>query len=299
MFLTRRCSIARPGRGSLAALALLCTVGARSDGFATIAIEGADTLLRMVRVVPAITGGPTTVLLEADGPLPEPLSGALDGPPRVYLDLKGVRPRPDAVAATLDPLVRRTRVAVHSANPLVTRVVIDLTTAAAYRIDASGREQGRLVVTLEGPPRPSISPAIPVSGRRETSVPARSSKSAAASSAADQYLTRMSDVLIRLQALRPVLVSIDRLAESPPGGLEAAAVELEAIGRVLVAIRPPAAREPTHGLLVRACALGVRSSRMRQDSIRTNDTALVWNAASAAAGALMMLDRASSELRNP
>jgi hypothetical protein len=282
-------------------MALLCTVSVRIDGSATIAIEGADTVLRSVRVVPAIPGGATTVLLEADGPLPEPLSGAVDGPPRVYLDLQGVRPRLDAVAAAPDPLVRRTRVAVHSSSPLVTRVVIDLTTAAAYRIDASGRERGRLVVTLEGAPRPSTtaSPAIPVSGRRETSGPVRSSKSVAASSAVDQYVARMSEVLIRLQALRPVLASIDRRADVTPGDLEAAAIELETIGRSLAAIRPPGPRETTHGLLVRACALGVRSSRMRQDSIRTNDSALGWNAASAAAGALMMLDRASSDLRNP
>ena len=183
----------------------------------------------------------------------------------------------------------------------MTRVVIDLTTAAAYRIDASGRERGRLVVTLEGAPRPSTtaSPAIPVSGRRETSGPARSSKSVAASSAVDQYVARMSEVLIRLQALRPVLASIDRRADVTPGDLEAAAIELETIGRSLAAIRPPGPREATHGLLVRACALGVRSSRMRQDSIRTNDSALGWNAASAAAGALMLLDRASSDLKNP
>ena len=96
-----------------------------------------------------------------------------------------------------------------------------------------------------------------------------------------------------------MLGSIDRRAEATPGDLEAAAVELETIGRLLAAIRPPASREATHGLLVRACALGVRSSRMRQESIRTNDTALGWNAASAAAGALMMLDRASSDLKNP
>jgi hypothetical protein len=279
---------------------LVCTVGVRIDGSATIAIEGAGTVLRTVRVAPAITGGATTVVLEAGGPLPEPLSGALDGPPRVYLDLQGVRPRPDVVAATPDPLVRRTRVAVHSASPLVTRVVIDLVTLVPYRIDASGRERGVLVVTLEGPPRPSTaaSPAIPVTGRHQTSGPARSSKSVAASSAVE-YAARMSEVLIRFQALRPVLVSIDRRADVTPTDLEAAAIELETIGRSLAAIRPPGSRETTHGLLVRACALGVRSSRMRQDSIRTNDSALGWNAASAAAGALMLLDRASSDLRNP
>ena len=153
----------------------------------------------------------------------------------------------------------------------MTRVVIDLTTAAAYRIDASGRERGRLVVTLEGAPRPSTtaSPAIPVSGRRETSGPARSSKSVAASSAVDQYVARMSEVLIRLQALRPVLASIDRRADVTPGDLEAAAIELETIGRSLAAITPPGPREVTHGLLVRARSACVRHACDRTRSGRT------------------------------
>jgi hypothetical protein len=231
----------------------------------------------------------TTVILEADGPLPEPPSEALDGPPRVYLDLKGVRPAAVGVAGEPDSLVRRTRVAVHSADPLVTRVVIDMVTAAPYRIDASRREQGRLVVVfgVPSPPRAARSPLLPVSGRRSTPAPP---------AAADQYVARMSGVVARLQAVRPVLASIDSRTEDAPGTLESAAVELEAIGRLLAAIRPPASRESTHGLLVRVCALGMRSSRMRQDSIRTNDPALGWNAASAAAGALMMLDRAGNDL---
>ena len=218
---------------------------------------------------------------------------ALDGPPRVYLDLKGVRPGRDAVAGEPDPLVLRTRVAVHSANPLATRVVFELAKAAPYRIDVSGRERGRLVVILSAIwPRRSPTPCHD-DGRPKTPAPAPASTSAPTSSGADGYVARMSGVLVRLQALRPVLASIDRRAEDPPGALEAAAVELEAIGRLLGAIRPPASREATHGLLVRACALGVRSSRMRQDSIRTNDMALGWNAASAAAGCAVMLSTAS------
>jgi hypothetical protein len=276
-------------------------MAARLDGVATTAFDGAPATLRTVRLVPAITGAVTTVALEADGPLPEPLTGALDGPPRVYLDLEGVRLAPGAVVGESDSLVRRIRAAVHSASPLVTRVVIDMVRSAPYRIDASGREQGRLVIIL-GAPSPTAAappPLLAVSGRPKTSAPTPSSTSAAASSAAATYVGRMSGVLIRLRAVRPVLESIDRRSEDAPGTLEAAAVELEAIGRLLAAIRPPASREPAHGLLVRGCALGLRSSRMRQDSIRTNDVALGWNAASAAGGALMLLDRASSELKNP
>jgi hypothetical protein len=42
--------------------------------------------------------------------------------------------------------------------------------------------------------------------------------------------------------------------------------------------------------------MGARAVRMRQDGARTNDSAATLNAASAAAGALMMMDRANREL---
>jgi len=42
--------------------------------------------------------------------------------------------------------------------------------------------------------------------------------------------------------------------------------------------------------------MGVRAIRMRQDGARTTDPGATLNAASAAAGALLMLDRANKEL---
>jgi hypothetical protein len=92
-----------------------------------------------------------------------------------------------------------------------------------------------------------------------------------------------------------VLASIDRRAEQPAGDLTAAAVEFDAVARILAGIKVPASRETTPGLLLRVCALGARASRMRLESTRTEDPS-GWNAASAAAGALMMLDRASADL---
>ena len=100
----------------------------------------------------------------------------------------------------------------------------------------------------------------------------------------------------RLQALRPVLASIDRRTEQPAGDLTAAVAEFEAVARILAAIRVSAARQTTHVLLLRACDLGTRASRMRLDSTGTGDSASGWNAASAAAGALLMLDRATVDL---
>jgi hypothetical protein len=47
---------------------------------------------------------------------------------------------------------------------------------------------------------------------------------------------------------------------------------------------------------VRSCALAARAARMRQDSSASGDATVASNAASAAAGALILLDRATRDL---
>jgi hypothetical protein len=306
---SRQRSIARGSCRTLAAIAMLCAVTVRVEGFAQDAQVAAVPVLRTVRVVAEASNEPTTVTLEADGPLPAPVTGALDGPPRIYLDLNGVRPGPAMRLAEPGALVFRVRVALHSANPVSTRVVLDLSKPSPYHVDSSGRAQGRLIIVLGA--SSSASPAAPSAvqnhARTTTPAPATPSPSVSAIPAAPQrraigadvYAARVSVALGRLQALRPVLASIDHRAEQPAGDLTVAAAEFDAVARILAAIKPPASREMTHGLLLRTCALGARAVRMRLDSTQTGDSASGWNAASAAAGALIMLDSASTDLGYP
>ena len=305
---SRQRSIARGSCGTLAAIAMLCAVTARVEGSAQDAQGGAVPVLRTIRVVAEASGETTTVVLEANGPLPAPLTGALDGPPRIYLDLNGVRPGPAVRLAEAGTLVLRARVALHSANPVSTRVVLDLSQPSPYRIDSSGLAQGRLIIVLgasSSAPAAAPSPSLVQNQARTTTpAPATSSPSVSGPPAArqrrasgdDAYVAQVSVALGRLQALRPVLASIDRRAEQPAGDLTVAAAEFDAVARILAAIRVPASRDTTQGLLLRTCALGARASRMRLDSTQTGDSASGWNAASAAAGALMMLDSASTDL---
>lgn len=262
-----------------AAVLLVCVASSQRPGSAQSAREGSGPELKAIRVV-ATAGGQTTVVIEGSGALPEPVTGVLDAPPRIYLDFKGVRPALEIAVSGSDSLVRRARVALRTVSPLASRVVLDLVTASPYRVDGSGREQGRLVVVLGALPSPAAAP------------PRASPK------LADPYVAQVSALLGRLEAVRPVLASIDRQSALPAGDLSAAASELDAVARTLAAIKPPTARQTTHGLLLRACAMGARAARLRQDSLRTGDAASGWNAASAAAGALIMLDQASV-LRNP
>ncbi len=264
-------------------------------------------MLRSIRLIPAGPTSPTTVILEADGEFPEPVRDAIDGPPRVYLDLNGVTPGESIGPPGTDAHVRRTRVGLHSGSPLVTRVVFDLSRRVPYRIDAAGRAQGRLVVILGDPggargpaPKRTLAAAPAPAVRTETPNPSPPTDRARrrpreAPARAEAYAAQVAAVIERLRILRPILVAIDQHTEVP-GDLTAALTEFEAIGQMLTAMKPPGSREAANGLLVRACVLGARASRMRRDTAQRGDTVDQMNASSAAAGALILLDRAIKDL---
>ena len=262
------------------------------------------------------------MVIEGNGALPEPASEALLNPPRIYLDFSDVLSNATVQPVVPNPVVSRIRVAQHSASPLVTRVVLDLIRSTTYRIDSSARSQGRVVVVLgvpgsqpptsspvrerarAAPQSPAASPPAPAAKTASTVPPRSGSPSSSGSSvsrgrakvADNQYGMRVAAALLRLHALRPLLESIDRRVDGVSGDLDAAAKEFDAIGKLLSTIKPPASREGAHALLQRVCTLGARAVRMRQDAAGTTDSTPNWDAASAAAGALLMLDRANTDL---
>jgi hypothetical protein len=261
--------------------------------------------LRSVRVEPANQDGTTRVIIEGNGPLPDPGSGAPVKPPRIYLDFTDVLPPRDIEPVSPNPLVIRIRVAEHSASPLVTRVVLHVVKETPYRIDSSARAQGRIVVILGVAQSPSSKPASPPPGRAPSSstqsgrvagIPSTPSPQARTVSADTQYGLRVAAVFLRLYALKPLLGAIDRRADSVPGNLEAAAKEFDDLAKLLAGIKPPSSRASTHALLLRTCTLGARAARLRETAGASQDAASTWDAASAAAGALLMLDRANTDL---
>jgi hypothetical protein len=152
----------------------------------------------------------------------------------------------------------------------------------------------------QAPPRAvQLPPSTPVPAPPNAAAPssAQSATARGRSDAAEsQYGIRIAPALVRLHALRPLLEAIDRRADLAPGDLDAPAVEFDAVGKLLGGIKPPSSREGTHALLLRTCTLGARAVRMRQEASAAKDAAKGWDAASAAAGALMMFDRANGDL---
>jgi hypothetical protein len=239
--------------------------------------------IRTVKLEATSQPGMATVVVESNGPLPEPESGAPLNPPRIYLDFADVLPI-SVMQPESDPIVSRIRVAEHTASPLMTRVVIDLSRTVRYRIDTSARAQGRVVVIIGGPTAPSTqAPAGPAGSRGRPQAPD------------SQYDTRVAAALVRLHALKPLLESIDRRVETLSGDLAGAAKEFDDIANLIGGLKPPSSRATAHALLLRTCTLGARAVRLRQSSA-SQEVNATWDAASAAAGALLMLEKANSEL---
>jgi hypothetical protein len=331
----------RVSRLALIALGLAIGLFFADDTFGQAPRGSVLPVIRSVRTE-AGKDGSTMVVVEGTGPLPEPSSGvAATPPPRIYLDFTDVLPDLNLPPVSPTALVKAVRVAEHTASPLVTRVVINLAKATTYRVDTSGRSQGRIAVVLSAlpseraatapppaasatkpsapatsarptqprpapppstpekeQPRPVQPPSTPAPPPSAASPPTTQSPAARGRSdaAESQYGIRISSALVRLHALRLLLEAIDRRADPIPGDLNAAAAEFDAIGKLLSGIKPPSNREGTHALLLRTCTLGARAVRMRQEASATKDAAKGWDAASAAAGALMMFDKANTDL---
>lgn len=270
----------------LAALAFSVFIDARQGGTG-------QTMLRSVRFDPEPDGVAMTI--EATGPLPLPRVGVLADPPRIYIDLAGVAPGTRAIVESSNALVRRVRVGVNQPDPLVTRVVIDLSQPLPHRVDASARAAGRIRVLLGGRAASDVLPAAsmppnpsgPVSPKSGESVPPKPAERPPTQTAVQRQSRVLAAAAARLELLRPLLVSIDTRADVPEPSLRSARDEFAAIQRTLTGLRTSEAQDA----LIKVCVLGATAVEARMEAQPRGDAAHAWNAASAAAGALMTLDR--------
>lgn len=297
----RRGHRARRGRGIGHAPA------ARHASAAEHAARRPTAVVTSIQAGPGSQGAGTSVVtIEAEGQLPVPLVGVLDGPPRIYLDLAGAVLGPAASAPTTAAGIRGIRASLRRRRPPMVRIVIDLEAPVAHRVDDRGRAAGRIAVLVGAgalTPESAVPTAAPAATRASSangapSPPVSSVRPPGSAPGrtrdADRYVQKILPVLTRLHVLRQGVASIATGPVAIPPGLDAMAAELDDLGRSLGALKAPPSVATPHELLLRFCAIGARAARMR--TAPGADAGAVQNAASAAAGALIMLDRASSDL---
>jgi hypothetical protein len=111
-----------------------------------------------------------------------------------------------------------------------------------------------------------------------------------------KYRVSITPPLDRLSLLRGALEDVRALAGSAPAALlmleTTAAAVLNAIG----AIVPPQEFQAAHALLASAAQMADGAARIRREAAISGDLARAWDASSAAAGALMLMARARSEI---
>jgi hypothetical protein len=111
------------------------------------------------------------------------------------------------------------------------------------------------------------------------------------------YQRRLKPVLERLRKSASGLEQIRQLSGPAPSALTPLAARVTDAWRELKSVRPPAEAEALHSLLVNALQLAIRAASSRRLAVSGTDMNTAWEASAAAAGALLMFERAQEDLR--
>jgi hypothetical protein len=111
------------------------------------------------------------------------------------------------------------------------------------------------------------------------------------------YNRRTRGMLDQLVRSRGALEQIRQLAGPAPKLLPQLSKRVGAAARELALIKPPPELEAVHGILTSAFQMAVQAADSRARAVGASDMNIAWQASSAAAGALLLLDRARDELQ--
>jgi hypothetical protein len=112
----------------------------------------------------------------------------------------------------------------------------------------------------------------------------------------ESYTGSIKPSIEQLRLARPWLDEIRSLAGPRLAILDRAERRLENARRTFDLALAPPELAPAHGLYAAAFQMAARAAITRRNAVSSNDMRLAWDASSAAAGALMMLERADEEL---
>jgi hypothetical protein len=112
-----------------------------------------------------------------------------------------------------------------------------------------------------------------------------------------RYQAAVAEPLAIMLASRDVLDQIRRLAGPSRVRLDQLGWRAAHASMLIARVAVPAERTEAHSLLKNAIQLASRAAASRLRAVETADMQPAWEASSAAAGALMLLDRASEDLK--
>jgi hypothetical protein len=111
------------------------------------------------------------------------------------------------------------------------------------------------------------------------------------------YWQEIRQGLDKLLGVRLWLTDVRQLAGPSPDALRRLAYDAESAGHQLAKIRAPAEVAAAHSTLAAASGMAVRAAKTRLDALRSGSMEVAWEASSAAAGSLLLLDQAVKDLR--
>lgn len=114
----------------------------------------------------------------------------------------------------------------------------------------------------------------------------------------DRYHAEITRPIGLFSRLKPSLDNIKALSGSSPASLVSIERAVSQIVALAASIAPPQDLAAAHALLVSAAQLAGNAARMRREAILAGDLARAWDASSAAAGALMLGARATSDIQS-
>ena len=143
------------------------------------------------------------------------------------------------------------------------------------------------------PARPKTPPPAafrPVPGEASSALPARD---------LERYKRQVAPALDRLRLQQPLLISLEGSEPQTMDRVQLAAEEFERLRQKLIGIESPESLRSQPDMLFQSTTLALMAVRLTLEAVRTSDPATLRNAASAAAGATLLLDRACADLGAP
>ncbi len=110
------------------------------------------------------------------------------------------------------------------------------------------------------------------------------------------YRVSIDPAITQLRRSRAWLEDIRSLAGPAPRFLAVLERRTAAAIRILTVVKTPAEAEAAHALLANAARMAARAAQTRRAAIESNAMAAAWEASSAAAGALLMFERALDDV---